>query len=84
MLLDEFWFAFWEYWHCEKFVLGLYEYVHDACEKNLLACVSFVLWTWQNFVGKFMGMENFDYGKISTMKNFVGYVMLVQGKFLWL
>ena len=33
-------------------------------------------------MGKFMGMENFDYGKISTMKNFVGYVMLVQGKFL--
>ena len=56
MLLDEFWFGFWEYWHCEKFVLGLYEYVHDVCGKNLLACVNFVLWTWQNFVGKFMGM----------------------------
>ena len=31
-----------------------------------------------------MGMENFDYGKISTIKNFVGYVMLVHGEFLWL
>ena len=84
MLLDEFWFGFWEYWHCEKFVLGLYEYVHDVCGKNLLACVNFILWTWKNFVGKFMGMENFDYGKISTMKYFVRYVILVHGKFLWL
>ena len=84
MLLDEFWFGFWEYWHCEKFVLDLYEYVLGVCGKNLLACVNFVLWTWQNFVGKFMGMENFDYGKISTMKYFVGYVILVHGKFLWL
>ena len=56
MLLDEFWLEFWEYWHCEKLVLGLYEYVHDVWGKNLLACVNFVLWTWQNFVGKFMGM----------------------------
>ena len=31
-----------------------------------------------------MGMENFDYGKISTIKNFVGYVMLVHGEFLCL
>ena len=59
-------------------------YVHDVCGKNLLACVNFILWTWKNFVGKFMGMENFDYGKISTMKYFVGYVILVHGKFLWL
>ena len=44
-ILDEFWFGFWEYWHYEKFVLGLYEYVHDVCGKNLLACVNFVLCT---------------------------------------
>ena len=58
-MLDEFWFRFWEYWHYEKFMVGLDEYVHDACGKSLLACVNFVLWTWQNFVGKFVGMENF-------------------------
>ena len=74
-MLDEFWFRFWEYWHYEKFMVGLDEYVHDACGKSLLASVNFVLWTWQNFVGKFVGMENFwtwekiyghefNYGKI--------------------
>ena len=36
IFLDEFWFGFWEYWHCEKFVLGLYECVHDICGKSLL------------------------------------------------
>ena len=74
MLLDEFWFRFWEYWQCEKFVVGLDEYVHDACGKSLLACVNFVLWTWQNFVGmcmdifvgmgKLCGYEILTYGKI--------------------
>ena len=33
MLLNEFLFGFWEHWHCENFVLGLCEYVHDACGK---------------------------------------------------
>ena len=51
MLLDEFWFAFWEYWHCEKFRLDLYDYVHDVCGKSLLVYVNFVLWAGQNFVG---------------------------------
>ena len=45
ILLDEFWFGFWEYWHCENFVLGLYECVHGVCGKSLLICVNFVLWT---------------------------------------
>ena len=45
ILLDEFWFGFWEYWHCENFVLGLYEGVHGVCGKSLLICVNFVLWT---------------------------------------
>ena len=54
MLLDEFWFGFWEHWHCEKFGLGLYECVHGVCGKSLLAYVNFVLWTWQNFVGMCM------------------------------
>ena len=68
---DEFWFRFWEYWHCENFnFVGLDEYVHDACGKSLLACINFVLWKWQNFVGKFVGMgkpcghEILIYGKI--------------------
>ena len=50
MLLDELWFGFWEYWHCENFVFDLYECVHDVCG-NLWACVNFVWWTWKNFVG---------------------------------
>ena len=54
MLLDEFWFGFWEYWHCEKFVLDLCEYIHDVCGKILLVCVNFILWTWQDFVGMCM------------------------------
>ena len=84
ILLDEFWFGFWEYWHCENFVLGLYECVHGVCGKSLLAYVNFVLWPWQNFVGmcmdllvemgKFCGYEIFD-----LWKNFVGYVMLILG-----
>ena len=43
MLLDKFWFGFWEYWYCEKFVLGLYACVHDVCGRSLLVCVNFVL-----------------------------------------
>ena len=34
MLLDEFWFGFWEYWHCENFVFDLDECVHDVCGKT--------------------------------------------------
>ena len=51
MLLDKFWFGLWKYWLCEKFGLGLYDYVHGVCGK---AYVNFVLWTWQNFVGMCM------------------------------
>ena len=74
MLLDEFWFEFWEYWHCEKFVLGLYECVHGVCGKSLLTYVNFVVWTGQYFVGmcmdiyvemgKFCRYEILTYGKI--------------------
>ena len=74
MLLDELWFGFWEYWHYEKFVLSLCEYVHGVCGKSLLVYVNFVLETWQNFVsmcmdifveiGKFCGYEILTYGKI--------------------
>ena len=67
MLLDEFWFGFWEHWHCEC--------VHDVCGKSLLAYVNFVLWTWKTFVGMcmdiFMGV-----GKLS------GYEILIYGKIL--
>ena len=57
--------------------------------KSLLACVNFVLWTWQNFVGmcmdKFVGMDKFcGHETLTYGKNFVGYVMLFHGKFLWL
>ena len=38
ILLDEFWFGFWEHWHCENFVLGLYEGIHGVCGKSLLKC----------------------------------------------
>ena len=91
MLFDELWFRFWEYWHCENFVIGLDEYVHDACGKSLLACVNFFLWSWQNFVGKFVGMKTFwTWKKIlwvwnfDLWKNFVGFMMLTLGKFVWL
>ena len=89
MLLDEFWFGFWGYWHSEKFVLSLCEYFHDVCGKSLLVCANFVLWTWQNFVGyvhryicrdgQILWVWNFD-----LWKNFVRYVMLILGKFVWL
>ena len=57
--------------------------------KSLLACVNLVLWTWQNFFGvcmdKFVGMDKFcGHETLTYVKNFVGYVMLVHGKFLWL
>ena len=89
MLLDEFWFGFWEHWHCEKFGLGLYECVHGVCGKSLLAYVNFVLCTWKNFVGMcmdiFMGIGKLcGYEILIYEKNFVGYVMLILGKFLWL
>ena len=56
MLLDEFWLGFWEYWHCEKFVLW--------------ACMNMFMMHMGNFVGMckfcfmdmakiFVGMENF-------------------------
>jgi len=66
MLLDEFWFGFWEYWHCENFGLGLYDYVHDVCGKGLLVYVNFVLWIWQNFVGMCMDI-------LVDMDQFCGY-----------
>ena len=77
MLLDELWFRFWEYWHCKKFVVGLDEYVHDACGKSLLACVNFVLWTWQNLVGIFVGLRNF-----CSWEKFYGHEILIYGKIL--
>ena len=56
--------------------------------KSFLACVNFVLWTRQNFVGmcmdKFVGMKKFLDIKFWLWKFFFGYVMLVHGKFLWL
>ena len=53
MLLDEFWFGFWEYWHGEKFGLGLYD-------KLLWVCAWIYLWRWANFVGmKFWLVEKF-------------------------
>ena len=67
MLLDEFWFGFWEYWHGEKFGLGLYD-------KLLWVCAWIYLWRWANFVGM----------KFDLWKNFVGYVMLILGEFVWL
>ena len=82
ILLDEFWFRFWEYWHCEKFMVGLDEYVHDVCGKSLLACVNFVLWTWQNLVGMcidiFVSMENFW-----TWEKFYRHAILTMEKFCW-
>ena len=54
-------------------VVGLDEYVHDACGKILLACANFVLW--QNFVG--MCMDIFV-----GMDNFCGYEILTYGKIL--
>ena len=65
MLLDEFWFGFWEYWHCENFVFDLYECVHDVCGKTcwhvetlfyehgkiLWVYAWIYLWVLANFVG---------------------------------
>ena len=67
MLLDELWFRFWEYWHCEKFVADLDEYVCDASGKSLLARVNFV----------FMDMAK-SCGYICRFGKF-----LVVGKILW-
>ena len=75
MLLNEFWLEFWGYWHCENFVLSLCEYFHDVCGKSLLACVNFVLWTWQNFVGVCMDI-------FVEMGKFCGYEILAYGKIL--
>ena len=77
MLLDEFWFGFWEYWHCENFVLGLFEYFHDVYRKSLLVYVNLVLETWKNFVG--MCMDIF-----MVMGKFCGYEILTREKFCWI
>ena len=77
MLLNEFWFGFWEYWHCENFVLGLFEYFHDVYRKSLLVYVNLVLETWKNFVG--MCMDIFV-----EMGKFCGYEILTCEKFCWI
>ena len=75
MLLDEFWFGFWEYWHFENFVTWAYmnvlmmyvEKFVGMCKvcfmdmaKFLWVCAWINLWVWANFVGmKLLVMENF-------------------------
>ena len=77
MLLDELWFRFWEYWHCEKFVADLDEYVRDASGKSLLSCVNFVFMDMAKSCGYIC-----RFGKFWSWEKFYGHEILIYGKIL--
>ena len=51
MLLDESWLGFWEYWHCEKFVLWAYMNMFMMHIGNFVGMCKFCFMNMAKFCG---------------------------------
>ena len=81
------WKILWlSFWLCENLFVHGHELVGIFFFFNSFflswTCRNFFAWLWKNLVVVYGYVKNFDYGKISTIKYFVGCVMLFHGKFV--